>query len=189
MKDAMSRNRYLDLKSLLHFNDNKKDEKHAISVRGKKWYWCLFTRMVTVINSLLAFNRYNENKSLSVKEFWRKIAGTYLKKSLESRSMRGRPTNQILSRTSNIPDIRYDQNFHEIQKRDKKRRCQFENCNGKSRTFCVKCDVTLCIGCFPKYHTKSWIFVLGGFLEVNGLFWVNVSYFLVNFNYITIILH
>ena len=130
-------------------------EKHTIAVRGKKWYWCLFTRMIdmTVINAHLAFKRCNENNSLPVKEFRRHIARAYLKKGLEIRSARGRPTNLSSSHTSNIADIRYDQKLHIIQKRDKQRRCQFENCKGKPRTYCGKCNVTLCIDCFPKYHT------------------------------------
>jgi hypothetical protein len=55
---------------------------------------------------------------ISVKEFRRQIARTYLKKGLESRT-RGRPTKLIPPRTSNVPDIRYDQILHTIQKRDK----------------------------------------------------------------------
>jgi hypothetical protein len=100
------------------------------------------------------YSRCNENNSLSVKEFRRQIVRTYLKKGLESRSKRGWPTKLISYRTSNVPDIRYDQKLHTIQKRDKQRRCQFENCKGKPRTYCENCQVTLCIGCFPKYHTR-----------------------------------
>jgi hypothetical protein len=110
---------------------------------------------MTVINAHLVYNRCNENNSLSVKEFRRQIARTYLKKGLERKSTRGQPTKLISSRTSNVPDIRYDQKLHTIQKRDEQRRCQFENCKGIPRTYCEKCQVTLCIGCFPKYHTRS----------------------------------
>jgi hypothetical protein len=127
-------------------------EKHTIVVRGRKWYCCLFTRMrdMTVINAHLVYNRCNENNSLSVKEFGRQIAKTYLKKDLERTSTRGRPTKLISSRTSNVPDIRYDQKLHTIQKHDKQRRCQFENSKGKPRTYCENCHGILCIGRFPK---------------------------------------
>jgi hypothetical protein len=65
--------------------------RNTIAVRGKKWYWCLFTRMrdMIVINAHLVYNRCNENNSLSVKEFRRQTAGTYLKKGLEKGSTRG----------------------------------------------------------------------------------------------------
>jgi hypothetical protein len=101
-------------------------EKHKIAVHGKKWYWCLFTRMreMNVINAHLVYNRCNENNSLSVKEFRRQIARTYFKKGLE-RSTRGQPTKLILSRTSNVPDIRHDQILHTVRKYDKQRKCQF----------------------------------------------------------------
>jgi hypothetical protein len=123
-------------------------------MRGKKWYWCLFTRMIDmiVINSHLVYNRCNENNSLSVKEW--QIARTYLKKGLERRSTRGQPTKLISSRTSSVTYIRYYQKLHTVHKRDKQRSCQFENCKGKPRIYCDKCQVTLCIGCFPKYHTR-----------------------------------
>jgi hypothetical protein len=56
-------------------------EKHKIAVRGRKLYWCLFTRMIdmTVTNAHLVYSRWNENNSLSVEEFRRQIGRTYLK--------------------------------------------------------------------------------------------------------------
>lgn len=51
-------------------------------------------------------------------------------------------------------EIRYDGIGHIIKKREKQRRCRMKECSSKPKTFCEKCDATLCISCFPKFHEK-----------------------------------
>lgn len=51
-------------------------------------------------------------------------------------------------------EIRYDGIGHIIKKREKQRRCRMKECSSKPKTFCQKCDATLCISCFPKFHEK-----------------------------------
>lgn len=132
-------------------------EKHAIAIRGKKWYWCLFTRMIdmAVVNACTIFKLMHGPNSTSMKDFRRAIAVSYLKLGHGTRVLRGRPLSLPLTSRARISDdIRYDRKDHVIQKRDKQRRCQFPDCKGKPLTYCAKCNVTLCTSCFPKFHQK-----------------------------------
>lgn len=128
-------------------------EKHKIEIRGKKWYWPIFVRVLemAIVNSFIIYNKVNEEK-LPIKEIRRSIALTYLKLGINQRKSVGRPLAVQTSRKK-IPDsIRLDGKGHIIEKREKQRRCQYQNCTGKPLTFCNKCDVTLCTPCFPKFH-------------------------------------
>jgi hypothetical protein len=134
-------------------------EKHHIAIRGKKWYWCLITRIVdmAVTNSVILYNLLHAQDKISIKEFRRNIAVAYLKLGHGRRVQKGRPLSlPSTSRTKIIYDVRFDGKNHILEKRDKQRRCQFVLCKAKPRTFCKKCNVTLCIPCFPKYHDKSY---------------------------------
>ena len=52
------------------------------------------------------------------------------------------------------PDcVRYDKTDHNIVMGDTQRRCGVCKKNGKPK--CTKCDVTLHIQCWVKYHTKE----------------------------------
>lgn len=63
--------------------------------------------------------------------------------------------NIIRSSVSMVQDeVRYDGIGHIIKKREKQRRCRMKECSSKPKTFCEKCDATLCISCFPKFHEK-----------------------------------
>ncbi|XP_045107573.1 piggyBac transposable element-derived protein 3-like [Portunus trituberculatus] len=54
--------------------------KYGIAIRGKKWYWCLLTRMIdmTIINSWL-LHRLVSDEPITLLEFHRQIAVSYLK--------------------------------------------------------------------------------------------------------------
>ncbi|XP_055936770.1 piggyBac transposable element-derived protein 3-like [Argiope bruennichi] len=56
-------------------------EKHTIKIRGKKWYWSIFTRTVdmAVVTTCVIYNMVNAEKK-SYKEIRRHIALAYLKK-------------------------------------------------------------------------------------------------------------
>lgn len=51
-----------------------------------------------------------------------------------------------------FPDIRYDGKNHILEKRSNQRHCQLDGCKGRPRTYCSKCNVTLCIACFKIFH-------------------------------------
>lgn len=85
------------------------------------------------------------------------IASTFFKENYSRSILRGKPnvTNSKTSFQNTVLDeIRYDGIGHILNKRAKQRRCKMKECSGKPRTFCQKCDVTLCISCFPKFHKK-----------------------------------
>jgi DNA excision repair protein ERCC-6 len=128
-------------------------EKHTIAIRGKKWYWCLFTRMIdmAIVNVYALHKIVHNNSTLSIKDIRRQIARTYLSLGKDTRVARGRPST---SRSKVLPNIRYDGKNHILDKRGNQRHCQLEGCKGRPRTFCSKCDVTLCIPCFKIYHNQ-----------------------------------
>ena len=128
--------------------------KYSVSIRGKKWYWPLFTRMLdmAVVNAWIIYRMIHGPETLDLLEFRRKICVPYLKLACLEAAV-GRPRN--LSRVSNsFSDVRYDTKGHVIKKRDSQRRCQNRPCKAKPRTFCGKCNVTLCVECFSSYHQK-----------------------------------
>jgi hypothetical protein len=129
-------------------------EKHTIKIRGKKWYWPIFTRIVdmAVVNTCVIYNMVNAEKK-SIKEIRRHIAIDYLKKGKKGQKQIGRPSYTISSRVKVIDTVRCDGVGHIIGKREKQRRCQMQNCSpGKPPTFCMKCNVAICTKCFPNYH-------------------------------------
>lgn len=132
-------------------------EKHSITIRGKKWYWCLFTRIVDmcIVNSYILYNKMHPNNKVSIKEYRRNIAVPYLKLGHGKRTLKGRPVSLPSTSKVSIPDdVRFDEKGHILEKRENQRRCQYAGCKGKPRTFCKKCNVTLCVPCFSKYHNK-----------------------------------
>lgn len=122
--------------------------KYSTSIRGKKWYWCLFTRLVdmSVVNAWILHRHTTENP-LSLLDFRRHIAVAYLRL-LGVRNLRALPPAGV------IPDVRFDQVGHFIAMGDKQRRCKGQGCSSKPRSYCEKCCAVLCIPCFKPYHTK-----------------------------------
>lgn len=57
--------------------------------------------------------------------------------------------------------LRYDSNGHfpEFDKNDNATRCKNENCKFKTRLFCMKCNIHLCLtpsrNCFKSFHLLS----------------------------------
>lgn len=123
--------------------------KYGIQVRGKKWYWPLFTRMVdmALTNAWILYRTIHGNAALNCLEFRRAIVVPYLKIS-------AKPSKRQHTVTTPMVDVKYDGINHLIQYRSKQRRCQRRGCKSKPTSFCPKCDVTLCSTCFLPYHTK-----------------------------------
>lgn len=124
---------------------------YAVKIRGKKWYWPLFIRTLdmAVVNAWIMHKAVNKSDALNLKEFRRAITTVYLKKS--TNRTKGRP--RIFSMPSSAEDdVRKDGVGHFLLKREKQRRCQREDCKGKPKTYCGKCDKTLCQACFGPFH-------------------------------------
>lgn len=125
--------------------------KYSVQIRGKKWYWALFTRTIdmSIVNAWTIYRMVNKS-DMPLLTFRRNIAVSYLK--LEVKSMVGRPT--LSSASKVFDDVRYDNKGHFMETRGQQRRCQRQFCKSKPVTFCLKCQVTLCKQCFIPYHSK-----------------------------------
>ena len=117
-------------------------QRHSISIRRKKWYWSIFTTILdmAVVNNFVLYRLIHGSNSISIKEFRRAIATTYVKLGHGSRVMRGRPLSLLsTSRRQVAHDIRLDQQNHMLGKRHKQRGSQYQSCKGKPLTYCIKC--------------------------------------------------
>lgn len=123
---------------------------YRISISSKKWYWCLITNMIDIcVSNAWNLHRKLDRKCMDLLEFRSEIALTYLKLSVGRSSSISCKT---IPRT--IDSIRFDGHGHSLETREKQRRCQGENCKSKPKTFCMKCNITLCKFCFGPYHNR-----------------------------------
>ncbi|XP_030753599.1 piggyBac transposable element-derived protein 2-like [Sitophilus oryzae] len=121
---------------------------YRISIRGKKWWWCLFTHMVNVtmtnswkLHQICA----SPEEKISLLDFTRYVARYYLRLNNKTRKT---------NRPCQVPGaVRYDNVGHFPEKIEKQLRCSV--CHLRIRWRCKKCIVTLCVEreCFEKYHT------------------------------------
>lgn len=132
---------------------------YRIGIKGKKWYWPLFTWMldVAVQNSWVLYNKSHTGK-VSQLEFRRELANVYLTKYKVEPKGVGRPPVSAASASNNriSDDIRFDRTDHLVQRTEsnRKRRCAKTACKSIVRTMCRKCDVALCIDCFSAFHSR-----------------------------------
>lgn len=119
---------------------------YRIAVKGKKWWWVLFTYVVdmTISNSWRLYCITNPEDRVDQLWFRRHIARTYLSDKKENRS---RQT------SSRIEGEDRKNNGHNPQKIPSQLRCVV--CSNRVKTSCDKCLKTLCLerGCFAKYHS------------------------------------
>ena len=125
--------------------------KYNIAIRGKKWYWCLLTRMIdmAIVNAWMLHKVCTPNgkDQLSQLEFRRDIAVSYLR--LGSRTSTCLQTSPAL-----VPhSLRYDGVGHLLGPMGKRLRCRLESCSQKPSKWCTKCQAPLCMKCFVPYHT------------------------------------
>ena len=135
--------------------------KHDIKIRGKKWYWCLFTKILDmiVVNSwILHKTTSKSNRTLSILDFRREIAESYLKAACALQKGAGPPKNAGAHLSKQLPSsLRFDGLHHYIAKNETGRRCrcQFLGCTRKTVNCCIKCNVAVCMECFALFHTKE----------------------------------
>ena len=126
---------------------------YEVSIRGKKWYWCLITRVLdmAVVNShILHKTAVTGDKQLTLLNFRREIAVTYLRAAASERGCSARPL------PGNTPvSLRYDGVGHFLAPLNGRRQCQLESCKLRSTKRCVKCDVAICLKCFVSYHQRK----------------------------------
>ncbi|RVE42918.1 hypothetical protein evm_012446 [Chilo suppressalis] len=123
---------------------------YRISIRGKKWWWPIFTWLIDVaINNSWILMRQS-GKDISQLAFRREIVQTYLRNYGTAPKPGGRPsTSRVLE------GIRYDGVNHFPKSIERKRRCAGVNCKTIGRVICTKCDVGLCLKCFEQYHVNQ----------------------------------
>ena len=146
---------------------------YRIRTRSKKWYHRLFFHMidVTVCNSWLLYRRILEQHgqdhpqnigNLSLLQFKTELAkvlttiGTKQKGRPSFASMEVQQKKKKAKTSIPAFETRKDGIGHWPQHTEQRNRCRFEGCNGKSRVFCDKCKVYLCLyekkNCFLNYH-------------------------------------
>jgi hypothetical protein len=131
--------------------------QYRIGIRGKKWWWSLFTWLIDVsVHNAWVLTK-NAGSDVRQLEFRRQIAQTYLLRYKVPPKAPGRPSTSAASSSSiRVSDeIRFDGLRHFVFPTDsgKRRRCAGSGCCSVGRTECRKCDVGLCIACFALFHT------------------------------------
>lgn len=122
---------------------------YRINIRGKKWWWSLFTHIINVaaVNAWRLFGLANPGVDLL--EFQRAIVRFYVKCYGKSQiiTLKQRPVG------SASDDVRHHEGGHFPEKLEKQLRCI--QCHLRARWRCRKCKVTLCLEreCFVIYHS------------------------------------
>ncbi|XP_025202211.1 protein ALP1-like [Melanaphis sacchari] len=111
--------------------------RHRIGIRGKKWWWSLFTWLidVSITNSWKLY--VNSGHKVTQLEFRRNIVQEYLTRFKNAPKRKGRPS----STSSKVPEgIRFDRlDHHVIPTIDgKRKRCAGAMCTSSVRTMCFK---------------------------------------------------
>lgn len=121
---------------------------YRTGIRGKKWYFCLFTHCVDMaIQNAWQLHRRNKG-TLDQLAFRRRIATSILNANTKNKTYAvGRPSNRENT------DSRFDGICHYVIPQDRQTKCR--HCHMKTTTKCQKCDVGIHVRCFVDYHTDS----------------------------------
>nr|CAH7762980.1 unnamed protein product [Callosobruchus chinensis] len=123
---------------------------YRIGVRGKKWWWPIFTWLVDVSIQNAWILQKSDGRNMSLLEFRRQIAQCWLTRYKNMPKHCGRPQSTGQSSARILPAIRYDRldHFVEYVPNGKRRRCAGDNHKGSAvRTQCQKCGLGLCRQC------------------------------------------
>jgi hypothetical protein len=124
-----------------------------IAMGGKKWYWPVVTWLLdTGVHNSWQLHK-KSGGTMKLLSFKRELVCAILRSAAATRTRRIQ-TGPLGTRPGG-DDIRYDQTSHFIKRRDLRRLCAMEDCALKCHTYCGKCDRSVCLGCFERYHTRS----------------------------------
>ena len=132
---------------------------YRIGLRGKKWWWPIFTWLVDVsICNAWTLSR-GAGSCVTQLKFRRQIVQNYLRRYGTLPKGAGRPSTSKESalQDSRVPDeLRFDGMNHFVfpTSEGKRRRCAGAACTSVGRTECRKCNVGLCVSCFAVFHAK-----------------------------------
>lgn len=121
---------------------------YRIGVRGKKWYWPIFTWLIDVALHNAWYLRC-KNEQISAINFRREIVQVYLTR---YKTVSKAPGRRPLAKNA-LPALRFHRMDHFVASCNR-RRCAGAGCKSFGRTMCQKCDVGLCLNCFATYHTN-----------------------------------
>lgn len=124
-----------------------------ISIRGKKWWWVLFTHMMNLamVNAWRLFQLSNPNDDMELLDFQRNVTRHYIRSVQRSAAGQNR-----ISGPASIPrSVNEDNIGHYPQRIEKQLR--YSICHARVRWMCKKCGYTLCVerSCFEDFHTTK----------------------------------
>ena len=126
---------------------------YRISIRGKKWWWMLFTHMLNVcmVNAWM-IHKTCSSDPMDLLCFLRNVTRHYLSISRKRECLPGPSARSTGSVPQSIVD---DPEGHFPKKLKKQLRCFV--CHSRARWSCKRCMKTLCIerNCFEMFHTKN----------------------------------
>ena len=123
-------------------------------IRGKKWWFPIFTQMLdaVVINCWRIHNIVNKDENLTLLEARRRLTLTLLSKTSSSNRHCLGPQRSILRRGRVSEEGRYDSGSHCVAVIQTQRRCAL--CGNKIKRICSRYDVLLHDARFEIFHTK-----------------------------------
>ena len=125
--------------------------KYRIGIRGKKWYFSLFSYMVDVAvnNAWQLYRMHYKEKKMDLLGFHRSVVMYYLQRfgTPSHQGQSGRPQTSL-----QIEATRFDNHGHWVIPQEKQTRCA--HCHTKTTTRCEKCDRGLHVKCFKEYHIR-----------------------------------
>nr|XP_037286102.1 piggyBac transposable element-derived protein 3-like [Rhipicephalus microplus] len=144
---------------------------YRINIKTRKWTVRFFTHFLdlAVCNSWILYQRdaqamgIPKKQVLSQLQFKQDIAETLIRENpMHNRKERSDPPATDNSRPVQLPNLdtrrdRFD-HFPEFCSPKNAMRCRNENCKGKTRVKCTKCNVFLCLqgkNCFVKFHNAG----------------------------------
>lgn len=129
-------------------------QKYRIKIRGKKWYFPIFTNAVDV-SLVNAHTIYCiANGKMPLLNFRREVARFYLNlHSVSDPKNCGRPSYSVSSQKRVPEDVRKNPQGHYLERTldGKQRKCAV--CKKNVRKQCVKCDVGLHVECVIPWHS------------------------------------
>lgn len=146
--------------------------KYKIKIRTRKWYLRLFYHLldITLINSWLLYKRVGEQKNTPItmkqKDFKFEVGKSLCVYGPSINKRRGRPSmlSEEIEKKRKKPnaailpprDVRRDGFEHFPVWGEKRQRCKFPGCKGKTFISCEKCHVELCLNkdnnCYRNFH-------------------------------------
>lgn len=128
-------------------------QKYRIKIRGKKWYFPLFTNAidVAVYNAYILYSM--SHGKLPFLDFKRMIAQNYLKtKSISNPKNMGRPSSVSISKRISSTSKAGPGHIIERTFEGKQRKCAL--CKKNARKQCRLCNVGIHIECFEQFHEE-----------------------------------